>query len=81
MPVTYGVFIAGYLAIIGFSHRFLDEGQMSGRVQQGWLRWALLGIVALVGAGLTACYMTRALIVTFWPTAMGATYTHRRHAV
>jgi NADH-quinone oxidoreductase subunit L len=68
MPITYGVFVCGYLAIIGFPlatgfwtkdkiiEAALDKGGTSG-----WL----LGLVALAGAGLTAFYMTRALVMTF----------------
>ncbi|PZS14580.1 MAG: NADH-quinone oxidoreductase subunit L [Pseudonocardiales bacterium] len=68
MPITYGVFVCGYLAIIGFPlatgfwtkdkiiEAALDKGGTSG-----WV----LGVVALAGAGLTAFYMTRALVMTF----------------
>jgi len=68
MPITYGVFVCGYLAIIGFPlatgfwtkdkiiEAALDKGGTSG-----WV----LGLVALAGAGLTAFYMTRALVMTF----------------
>jgi NADH-quinone oxidoreductase subunit L len=68
MPITYGVFLCGFLAIIGFPlatgfwtkdkiiEAALDKGGTSG-----WI----LGIVALLGAGLTAFYMTRALVMTF----------------
>jgi NADH-quinone oxidoreductase subunit L len=68
LPITYGVFLCGYLAIIGFPgatgfwtkdkiiEAALDKGGTSG-----WI----LGIVALLGAGITAFYMTRALVMTF----------------
>jgi len=68
MPITYGVFVCGFLAIIGFPlatgfwtkdkiiEAALDKGGTSG-----WV----LGICALLGAGLTAFYMTRALVMTF----------------
>jgi NADH-quinone oxidoreductase subunit L len=68
MPITYLVFVAGYLAIIGFPlatgfwtkdkiiEAALDKGGTSG-----WI----LGVAALVGAGITAFYMTRALVMTF----------------
>jgi NADH-quinone oxidoreductase subunit L len=68
MPITYFVFVCGYLAIIGFPlatgfwtkdkiiEAALDKGGTSG-----WV----LGICALAGAGLTAFYMTRALVMTF----------------
>jgi len=68
MPITYGVFLCGFLAIIGFPlatgfwtkdkiiEAALDKGGTSG-----WI----LGLVALAGAGLTAFYMTRAFVMTF----------------
>ncbi len=68
MPITYLVFVAGYLAIIGFPlatgfwtkdkiiEAALDKGGTSG--------WTL-GLAALLGAGITAFYMTRALVMTF----------------
>jgi NADH-quinone oxidoreductase subunit L len=68
MPITYGVFVCGFLAIIGFPlatgfwtkdkiiEAALDKGGTSG-----WV----LGMVALAGAGITAFYMTRALVMTF----------------
>ena len=68
MPITYGVFLCGFLAIIGFPlatgfwtkdkiiESALDKGGTSG-----WI----LGVVALLSAGLTAFYMTRALVMTF----------------
>jgi NADH-quinone oxidoreductase subunit L len=68
MPITYFVFVCGYLAIIGFPlatgfwtkdkiiEAALDKGGTSG-----WV----LGGCALAGAGLTAFYMTRALVMTF----------------
>jgi NADH-quinone oxidoreductase subunit L len=68
MPITYGVFLCGFLAIIGFPlatgfwtkdkiiEAALDKGGTSG-----WI----LGLTALLGAGITAFYMTRALVMTF----------------
>jgi len=68
MPITYWVFVAGYLAIIGFplatgfwtKDKIIEAGLDRGGTS-GWL----LGITALVGAGITAFYMTRALVMTF----------------
>ncbi len=68
MPLTYGVFVCGYLAIIGFplatgfwTKDKIIESALDKHGTSGWI----LGIVALVGAGLTAFYMTRALVMTF----------------
>ncbi len=69
MPWTFGVFFCGYLAIIGFplatgfwtKDKIVDVAFAKGGTS-GWI----LGIAALLGAGLTAFYMTRALIMTFF---------------
>jgi NADH-quinone oxidoreductase subunit L len=68
MPLTFGVFVCGYLAIIGFplatgfwtKDKIIEAGFDKGGTS-GWV----LGAVALAGAGLTAFYMTRALAMTF----------------
>jgi NADH-quinone oxidoreductase subunit L len=69
MPVTFVVFFCGYLAIIGFpladgfwtKDKIIDAAFAKGGTS-GWI----LGLAALIGAGLTAFYMTRALIMTFF---------------
>jgi NADH-quinone oxidoreductase subunit L len=68
MPITYLTFVAGYLAIIGFplatgfwtKDKIIEAGLDKGGTS-GWL----LGVIALIGAGITAFYMTRALVMTF----------------
>jgi NADH-quinone oxidoreductase subunit L len=69
MPITFGVFLCGYLAIIGFplltgfwtKDKIVDVAFAKGGAS-GWI----LGLSALIGAGLTAFYMTRALLMTFF---------------
>jgi NADH-quinone oxidoreductase subunit L len=69
MPVTFAVFFCGYLAIIGFplltgfwtKDKIIDIAFAKGGTS-GWV----LGLAALIGAGLTAFYMTRALLMTFF---------------
>jgi NADH-quinone oxidoreductase subunit L len=69
MPITFAVFLSGYLAIIGFpfltgfwtKDKIVDLAFAKGGTS-GWI----LGIAALLGAGLTAFYMTRALLMTFF---------------
>jgi NADH-quinone oxidoreductase subunit L len=68
MPITYGVFVCGFLAIIGFplatgfwTKDKIIEAAFDKGGSSGWI----LGIVALAGTGLTAFYMTRALVMTF----------------
>jgi NADH-quinone oxidoreductase subunit L len=68
MPVTALTFGAGYLAIIGFpgfagffSKDLIIESAFN---RPGWTGW-LFGGVALLGAGLTAFYMSRLYFLTF----------------
>jgi NADH-quinone oxidoreductase subunit L len=68
MPVTWATFGLGYLAIIGipplsgfFSKDPIIEAAFN---RPGWTGW-LFGTAALLGAGLTAFYMTRLVVLTF----------------
>jgi NADH-quinone oxidoreductase subunit L len=68
MPVTFGAFICGYLAIIGvppFSAFWTKDPIIDAAFARGGTSGALLGTAALIGAGLTAFYMTRMLLMTF----------------
>jgi NADH-quinone oxidoreductase subunit L len=68
MPITYAVFVCGYLAIIGFPGAtgfFTKDKILEAAFDKGGTSGWVLGIVALLGAGLTAFYMTRALVMTF----------------
>src|SRR6195952_353353 len=68
MPITYGVFVCGYLAIIGFPFAtgfFTKDKIIEAAFDKGGTSGWVLGGVALLGAGLTAFYMTRALVMTF----------------
>ena len=69
MPVTFATFAAGYLALIGlpplsgfFSKDPIIESAFD---RPGWTGW-VFGGAALLGAGLTAFYMTRLMIMTFF---------------
>jgi len=69
MPVTFGCFTAGYLAIIGlppFAGFFSKDKIIEAAYDKGGTNGYLLGTVALVGAGLTAFYMTRLMMMTFF---------------
>ena len=75
MPVTYVTFGLGYLAIIGvppFAGFYSKEGIISAAFDTGSTAGTgsaagyLLGALALLGAGLTAFYMTRVMIMTFF---------------
>ncbi|HWU06231.1 MAG TPA: NADH-quinone oxidoreductase subunit L [Streptomyces sp.] len=69
MPVTFVTFGLGYLAIIGFpglsgffSKDMIIEAAFAKGGTQGWI----LGCVTLLGAGITAFYMTRVMLLTFF---------------
>jgi NADH-quinone oxidoreductase subunit L len=69
MPITYVTFGLAYLAIIGippFSGWFakdpIIEGDFTEHGAGGWI----LGILALIGAGITAFYMTRMMFMTWY---------------
>jgi NADH-quinone oxidoreductase subunit L len=71
MPITYGVFVCGYLAIIGFPGAtgfFTKDKIIESAFDKGGTSGWVLGSAALLGAGLTAFYMTRALVMTFHGT-------------
>jgi NADH-quinone oxidoreductase subunit L len=69
MPITYVTFGFGYLAIIGippFSGFFTKDPIIEAAFDKGGTSGAILGTAALIGAGLTAFYMTRVMFMTFF---------------
>ncbi|UFQ17391.1 MULTISPECIES: NADH-quinone oxidoreductase subunit L [Streptomyces] len=69
MPVTFVTFGLGYLAIIGFpglSGFFSKDKIIEAAFAKGGTEGWLLGSVALLGAAITAYYMTRVMIMTFF---------------
>ncbi|HEV2892041.1 MAG TPA: NADH-quinone oxidoreductase subunit L [Frankiaceae bacterium] len=69
MPITYITFLAGWLAIIGappFAGFFSKDQILETAFADGnYLLWVL----GLLGAGITAFYMTRLMCMTFWGTS------------
>src|SRR5580658_1129723 len=68
MPITFVTFLFGYLAIIGvppFSGFFTKDSIIDAAFDKGGTSGAILGTAALIGAGLTAFYMTRVMFMTF----------------
>jgi NADH-quinone oxidoreductase subunit L len=68
MPVTWVTFGLGYLAIIGcppFSGFFTKDKIIEAAYDRGGTSGWILGTVALLGAGITAFYMTRLFVMTF----------------
>ena len=68
MPITTVTFGLGFLAIIGippFSGFFTKDPIIDAAFAKGGTSGALLGTAALIGAGITAFYMTRVMFMTF----------------
>jgi NADH-quinone oxidoreductase subunit L len=69
MPVTFATFGLGYLALIGippFSGFFSKDAIIEAAFgEEGWRGW-VFGGAALLAAGLTAFYMTRLMLMTFF---------------
>ncbi|MGQ0839211.1 NADH-quinone oxidoreductase subunit L [Actinokineospora sp.] len=68
MPVTFITWTLGYLALIGFpflSGYFSKDAIIAAAFGEPGTRGWIFGGVALLGAGLTAFYMTRLLILVF----------------
>jgi NADH-quinone oxidoreductase subunit L len=68
MPITWVTFGLGYLAIIGvppLSGFYTKDPIIDAAFGQGGTSGALLGTAALIGAGITAFYMTRVMFMTF----------------
>ncbi|MFC9789804.1 NADH-quinone oxidoreductase subunit L [Rhodococcus sp. NPDC127528] len=69
MPVTFVTFGLGYLAIIGippFSGFFAKDKIIEVAFDAGGVKGVILGVAALLGAGITAFYMTRVMLMTFF---------------
>ncbi|MEP6760224.1 MAG: NADH-quinone oxidoreductase subunit L [Sporichthyaceae bacterium] len=68
MKVTWITFALGWLAIIGFPglSGFWSKDKIieAAFVGDGWRPW-VFGMAALIGAGITAFYMTRLFVMTF----------------
>ncbi len=64
MPWTFGTFAMGYLAIIGFP---MTSGYFSKDhiIEAAFHKSAIFGSLALLGALVTAFYMTRLMMMTF----------------
>ncbi|MFJ8336441.1 NADH-quinone oxidoreductase subunit L [Streptomyces sp. NPDC094437] len=69
MPVTFVTFGLGYLAIIGFpglSGFFSKDKIIEAAFAKGGTEGWMLGGCALLGAAITAYYMTRVMLMTFF---------------
>jgi NADH-quinone oxidoreductase subunit L len=68
MPITFVTFGLGYLAIIGvppFAGFYSKDMIIETAFNAGGAKGIILGSVALLGAAITAFYMTRVMVLTF----------------
>ncbi len=68
MPITFVTFGLGYLAILGvppFAGFYSKDYIIETAFNAGGIKGIIIGSVALLGAGITAFYMTRVMILTF----------------
>ena len=72
MPITFATFGLGYLAILGvppFAGFYSKDMIIETAFNSGGVKGIILGCVTLLGAGITAFYMTRVMILTFTGTS------------
>ncbi len=75
MPITFATFGLGYLAIIGvppFAGFFSKDKIIEVAFAENWV----IGAAALLGAGITAFYMTRVMLMTFFGVRRWAPQVH-----
>jgi NADH-quinone oxidoreductase subunit L len=83
LPVTFATFWLGYLAIIGvppFAGFFSKDAIIEAALGAGDVRGYVLGGAALLGAGITAFYMTRVMLMTFFGEKRWAPGSHPHEA-
>ncbi|HET7326725.1 MAG TPA: NADH-quinone oxidoreductase subunit L [Nocardioidaceae bacterium] len=75
MPVTFLTFAMGYLAIIGFPG-FSGFWSKDRIIEVAFAENIWVGLAALIGAGITAFYMTRLVLMTFFTRRRWAEEAH-----
>src|ERR1700728_4812629 len=83
LPITFTTFGLGYLAIIGvppFAGYFSKDAIIEAALGAGGVSGYLLGGAALLGAGITAFYMTRVMLLTFFGEKRWAADAHPHEA-
>ena len=65
LPITFATFALGYLAIIGVP-RFSGFWSKDKIIEAAFGENLVVGLAALLGAGVTAFYMTRLMLMTFF---------------
>jgi NADH-quinone oxidoreductase subunit L len=69
LPITFATFGLGYLAIIGippFSGFFTKDGIIDAAWEKGGTSGWILAACAIIGAGITAFYMSRVMLMTYF---------------
>src|SRR4051812_20221233 len=83
LPITFVTFGLGYLALIGFpflSGYWTKDAIIEATFDRGDTLGYTLGIVAVLAAGLTAFYMTRLMLMTFFGRARWEEGVHPHEA-
>ena len=83
LPITFATFGLAYLAIIGvppFAGFFSKDAIVEAALSSGGIRGYVLGGTALLGAGITAFYMTRVMLMTFFGEKRWASGVHPHEA-
>lgn len=83
LPITFITFGLGYLAIIGvppFAGFYSKDAIIEAALADGGARGYTLGGAALLGAGVTAFYMTRVMLMTFFGEKRWAPGSHPHEA-
>lgn len=83
LPVTFVTFGLGYLAIIGIpplAGFFSKDGIIEAALGAGGIKGVILGTATILGAGITAFYMTRVMLMTFFGEKRWAEHNHPHEA-
>ncbi len=83
LPITFVTFGLGYLAIIGvfpFAGYFSKDAIIEAALGSGSVQGYVTGGAAMVGAGVTAFYMTRVMLMTFFGEKRWAEGVHPHEA-
>ncbi|MCG7592579.1 NADH-quinone oxidoreductase subunit L [Mycobacterium sp. PSTR-4-N] len=83
LPITFATFGLGYLAIIGIpplAGFFSKDGIIEAALGAGGAKGVILGSATILGAGITAFYMTRVMLMTFFGEKRWASTAHPHEA-
>lgn len=83
LPITFVTFGLGYLAIIGIpplAGFFSKDGIIEVALGAGGAKGVILGAATILGAGITAFYMTRVMLMTFFGEKRWAASVHPHEA-